>query len=33
MDPNLLAALLYFGKASVVNERRKDGFTPLHLVS
>ena len=32
MDPNLLAALLYFGKASVVNERRTDGFTPLHLV-
>ena len=33
VDPNLLASLLYFGKMSVVNERRNDGFTPLHLVS
>jgi hypothetical protein len=31
-DPALLAALLYYNR-HVVNARRKDGFTPLHLVA
>jgi hypothetical protein len=33
MDPSLLATILYYSKASTVNERRNDGFTPLHLVA
>eukprot|EP00095_Tigriopus_kingsejongensis_P003854 maker-scaffold20_size707684-snap-gene-4.17 protein:Tk03854 transcript:maker-scaffold20_size707684-snap-gene-4.17-mRNA-1 annotation:"nf-kappa-b inhibitor zeta" len=31
-DPSLLTALLHFNQ-NVVNERRGDGFTPLHLVA